>query len=416
MHKYYHKLVDITDYYLDACVFSFSLPTQEMKYLKYKNVPSSYISNPLIFCRDWYRKLIIYLEKELSIISKSDHPNDWWFRDGIRFHNDKHHNLHIYLDGSFFIGQTMKSNTKQMFQFFIFINDQINKQFRNIREWDKIEFPRLKVSQLHISENLYHSKYKNGFKDKVILASKSVKNAMKIKNQPATTFEFLSDKDKYTPNLETGFSVGTTGSAICTVYNKETDPNKHHSIIRFGTDKFYRREFKLYRKKLRSTISHERYVEQVYSALNNTNKLKNIIKSCRTSVDIILKDDDALYTCFHDESIKNIKVIKKLISQGKKVFHRKIKYCQFNTKIAHKDIHKQLWNPSAMLKGTIESSHFDNMPIKEQLALLSMIAQRTALFVKEKPYYIDTIPIDIDNKFKYLQATIDEFVDNFQLQ
>lgn len=291
--KLFHKHIDIKDnsYFLDYVQLYFKLPIEDLKVLDGFNLED---------CRIWLK---FTSENISNMISRSN-------IQGVRVIQDKlHYGIKFYFEGQFFNGANIKQDIARLKKYTQKYYNEIlhhqynpnsweinNKQFLN--HFCGMEFPKFYVSRFDLAQNCYKKFYIDGLKNNNwdTYCNSSIE---KSKNCVDTIF---NDRRSQT---QTGYTVGNPKYVTCKVYDKMYDKEEFsldHALNRFGTYKFWRREWRIQKKKIKSLkINH---LEE-FLLLKNTQVQKYVIASIRKSVDIVMKNDSVSYTIFHFTHIDN---------------------------------------------------------------------------------------------------------------
>lgn len=313
--KLFHKHINLTEnpYFLDYVQLYFKLPIEELKPLEGFNLED---------CRIWLK---FTSENISNYISRSD-------IQGVRIIQDKlHYGIKFYFEGQFFNGSNIKEDIARLKKYTQKYYNEILYHQYTPNSWEinnkvflnhlcEIEFPKFYVSRFDIAQNCYKKFYIDGLHNNNwdTYCNTSIE---KSKNCIDTIF---NDRQS---QKQTGYVVGNPKYVTCKVYDKMYDKEEFsldHALSRFKTYKFWRREWRIQKKKIKSLkINH---LEE-FLLLKNTQVQKYIIASVRKSVDIVLKNDSTSYTIFHfthidkntwtslkDDSINLTKRVKLLIS------------------------------------------------------------------------------------------------------
>ena len=172
-----------------------------------------------------------------------------------------------------------------------------------------VKFPHLYISRFDMSENLYFKYYPNGFeKDYEVYSNQTMKNNKNCMNHP-----WMETSN----NSQTGHTFGVLDFVKLTVYSKIHDVTEgayDKANQRFGTEKFYRREYQVRKRKIKSMgLNH---YENFLKLIDDIELMKYTMVSLRKTCDIVLHDDNTLYWAFHQSqtSAKNIAKMAKDVS------------------------------------------------------------------------------------------------------
>ena len=329
--KLFHKHIDLKDnpYFLDYVQLYFKLPIEDLKPLEGFNLED---------CKIWLK---FTTNNIANNISRSN-------IQGVRVSLDSlHYGIKFYFSGHFFKGQNIKEDILHFKKYSQkYFNEILEHQY-NPNSWEinnkkflnhlcGIEFPKFFVSRFDIAQNCYKKYYPKGLKNNNwdTFCHSAIENTPKCKDHT-----WRNRKD----NVDTGYMVGNPKYVTCEVYDKLYDDNEgahEHALYRFGTYKFWRREWKIRKKKIKSLKMN--HIEE-FLLLKNTQVQKHVIASVRKSVDVVMADDNTTYNIFHfrdidrdvwqslkDDSINLSKRVKLLISgrynKRKAISDRKVCY------------------------------------------------------------------------------------------
>ena len=349
-YKYYHKIVHTDTYFLDGLYLNWALPSKQLYNLQYTKTSREFIKHkiptwnkfkkhydylpspstfdsldPYNFVKTFLSFCKVTLESELNIISKNQNIQDTHFLEslikfknikkefgngftqGIRIYIGKNHNLKIYFDGKFFKHTSLQKDLNQVQEVATLIDTLLSTFIFNIPEWE-IDKPRFTIFQLHLAENLYKERklgrqYYGEVTRKNALYPASTKMKQQIlkdaKSKPGP-WEIPKEFNPLGNEIVSGFNNGIKGKLYVNVYDKErdTESGRRHAIMRFGTDKFWRREFQIGTKKLESVKI--KFLAEFLVQMRCNHFLANVIRKCRISVDIIVNGDSKKYLRFHD--------------------------------------------------------------------------------------------------------------------
>ena len=417
INKFYHKIVNPHKYFIDGLYINYALPSTLLKDLKYSFHSRDYVEhkvfefNKLEQCNllvPYPSKLEIekhpywFLLKFLSFVKQSllgdlnDIKNNINHQDlrnvlasyalkrekkysvnsqGIRMGIGKHHNLQIQFDGKFFRHNTLSKDLKQIKSVGTRLHEIFAMHFLQIPEWNHVDVPRPTIYQLHIAENLISKKYQK-LNRKIPLYPNSKKFEDKIKSKPQVKQGAYVD---ITTQSITGFTHGFKGSYLVTVYNKslDTPEAQKHSIERFGRSDYWRREFQIGTKKLRSCGI--RYFAEFLRDFKKEQFRSLVIRNIRKTADICVFGDSKLYLKFHDRSLK-------LSARDKLNANNPLKYNSWKLDIKTMKVSNIKWNPYKNIVGNLNSHHSKTLTTEELLkinikSILVMLQNRRGAFV-----------------------------------
>lgn len=296
-HKYNNTLVE--KYFLDYVQLYFAIPLDDLKKINGYN---------LFDLNLW---LMTTRAKLMSVINKMDNS-------GIIIDVDqKHYGLKFKFSGRFFIHNNYKADliylkkyTDKLFTKIIecqydpiiydlpkfFHTDDKSlwhyRQQKFLRELCSVEFPKFYVSRIDIAQNLTFKNYPNGLKNN----NWDTYTHKTLEDNPNCIDTVFRDRKSGTT---TGYAVGNPKYLLCKVYNKEYDKHEfaqEHALKRFKTYKFYRREWRISKPKIKALqLNH---LEDFFD-LGETKNFHFLLKSIRKSVDIVTYNDNVLYAMFH---------------------------------------------------------------------------------------------------------------------
>ena len=362
--KLYHKHINLKDnfYFLDYVQLYFKLPLEDLKLLEGYNLED---------CRIWLRKTAIDIFDQIT-------RNNI---EGIRIGAPRqpadliNYGIKIYFEGSFFEGQNIKQDVLKLKKWANRIQTQIiesqytpnswNIQSRKfLNEFCTMKFPPLYVSRVDLSQNLMHSDYPKGLHNNSF-DTYLHRGMMKSKDCVDITYKDVSS------GTVTGHTVGNKKHVSCNVYNKVYDDKGHtHALQRFKTINFWRREWRVQKRKIKSmkfNLLSEFYL------LVDTDFQKQFIRGIRSSVDIVLADDKSNYNIFHfthldrdlyhsikDDTIRMSEKVKYMLSECHKT----------NKPISERKV--ALWDGVANVLGIVKNykdrwSHDDWVKILKEL-------------------------------------------------
>ena len=305
INKGFHKFINSSSnpYFLDYVQLYFQLPLDELKQIPGYNTHDLKI---------WIQTTTKNLQKSLNIHSSQ----------GIDIYPDLIHlGIKIHFRGHFFIHSNYKDDLIYLKKFtdILFnqiLKDQYNPVIYNLPKFFKsedykkwyyhqqsflenlcsIEFQNFYVSRLDIAQNLYFKHYKDG---------------LKYDNWDTFTHHTLASnpncidavfQDTKT-GIVTGYSIGNPKYLILKIYNKEYDKAEfaqQNALERFGTYKFYRREWTINKMKLKGLKL--RNLDNLL-LMKNTHIFHYVLTTIRKSVDVVMKNDPAFYCLFHFKNI-----------------------------------------------------------------------------------------------------------------
>ncbi len=293
--KLYHRFVDLKSipYFLDYAQLYFRLPIDQLEEIDGFNLKD---------CKTWLNSTAFFIHDQVSRNKiqgiRIGNPTKKYYADLINY------GIKIYFEGSFFKGKKLKDDIIKLEKWMSDIQTQIIEcqynpnmwlinETKFIRNLVKVKFPELYLSRLDVSQNLYFDQFPNGLeKNPYKFAHNGSKKSPDFKN---ITFE---DEDS---TQKTATSVGNRKHIMCSVYNKKYDQDGHVSALdRFKTINFWRREWKIGKRKLKSmrfNLSSQLLQLKKYRAQ------KLFIASMRSAVDIVMHDDKSPYTIFHHTHI-----------------------------------------------------------------------------------------------------------------
>ena len=450
-YKYYHKIIKHDSYYIDAVYLNWALPSRQLRNLQYSDDSENYIShnkfkkNPLtgnfiptpypsIDYADPYSFLKKFLsfvkqdiEKCLSIFSHENNiaqsqlldwlekihrmPKNWSKPEpvqGLRITLDSHHNILFQFDGKFFKEKTFQKDVKKFKDVASIINRMLEFHIYNIAEWrDTIDNPRITIYQMHLAENLLFKKYKSGFNFKPkIVGSKRFKDSVRARPQiKQGSWTIPCELNPLGKEIISGYSYGIPGRLKVTIYDKSLDEEgRQHSIERFGTDQYFRREFQIGRKKLEACKI--KFLDNFFVQIKCNHFKSNIIRKIRMTTDILMKNDKPFYTRFHDQndrlSLRDQKKLKNPLRFSKVSFTRmKI------DSVDEKELEKQVFNPYKYIVGNLNSKNSKNILPEElldicmQSIILMLKNTRTGYYLNAKTTVNSHVEgIDLINKLK----------------
>ncbi len=374
--KYYHKAVYLNSYYFDYLELNWQMP-QDINLTIKKDIVHSH----LIHAQELIQS---YIDSVFS-------DNNSYYNGGLTIRKSGQQ-LIFKFGGTFFRHTHYSKDWDYFYNLFTNIQGLLFEYWSNEPDLFRYDYPRFKISQIHISENLYHSKYKHKLNRKNISMFASSKVIKSMANKKGGAEYFLpSLKNSDTPPTITGYSIGGTGSAICTLYDKSLEPNRHHSIERFGTDRFYRREFKVYRKKLNSWLKNKRTPEHMnrllkpfkegakQPILNNFSRenFAKLIRSIRVSVDILHKDDIPKYTIFHEKYLTSIKQFSNWLKNNKEWKHTKhpLLMTGMERQVPNELVKQTAWNPTKMVCGILNSDKAENITNENWRTIITTVTE-----------------------------------------
>tara|TARA_X000001036_G_scaffold430058_2_gene462186 strand:- start:1212 stop:2396 length:1185 start_codon:yes stop_codon:yes gene_type:complete len=342
--KLFHKHIDLKSnpYFLDYVQIYLKIPTEDLKPLPGFNFQD---------IKTWNKWAVDLINNEISREGKYH---------GIRLQSDLlHHGIRIYFEGQFFIGDNITQDIAHLKNYINDIKSRIqfcqyspnswqinNREFLN--NFCSAELNHYYISRFDLAQNCYSKLYPEGLKhdnyDTYIHKA--------ISKSPNCVD--ISYRDNLS-QLQTGYAVGNPKFLTCKVYSKRFDTNKgalDHALKRFKTYEFWRREWRVQKKKIKSMkINH---LEE-FLLLKNKHIQKEIISSIRKSVDVVLKNDSTSYNIFHfthidrdlwtslkDDSLNLSKRVKLLIS-GRQAQRKAIS-----------DRKNVFWNGASAVHGTIK--------------------------------------------------------------
>jgi len=330
--KLYHKHVNLKEnpYFLDQVQLYFKLPIEDLKLVEGFNLED---------CRIWLKKTAFDIFDQISRndiqgirIGRPGHPADLVYY-GIR----------IIFDGSFFEGQNINQDVLKLKKWTDKIQTQIiecqytpnswNIQSRKfLNEFTTVKFPQFYVSSVDLSQNLYFKDYPRGLNNNSF-DTFIHRGMMKSKDCVDITYKDISS------GTVTGHTVGNKKHVSCNVYSKMYDDKGHaHALDRFKTINFWRREWRIQKRKIKSMKFN---ILSEFMLLTDTEIQKQFIRGVRSSVDIVLSDDSTNYNIFHfthldtdlyksigDDAIRMSKKVKYILSQchktNKPISERKV--------------------------------------------------------------------------------------------
>ena len=275
----YHKHINLHNnkYFFDFIQLYFPIPQDDLKERNIYDIPQ--INN-------WLNMTYKDLEQSLRHI-----PN---YNEGIQFYSDiKFKGIKIYFSGKFFIHQNYKDDLTRFKKFAdIFYRIILNNTYK-VHEWKPIEFPEFYISQVHLAENLYFKNYP----DKLENNNYDIYGHGHLVNNKNCEDKIWRDMSSHT---QTGHACGVKDFVYLTVYDKRYK-EPEHSLERFKTFQFYRREWKIQKKKLKSL--HLNHYEDFLLLKNNVQLFKHFVSSIRKTLDLVLKNDSTEYCIFHFQDI-----------------------------------------------------------------------------------------------------------------
>jgi len=399
--KYYHKAVYLSSYYFDYIELNWQIPVDF----------NAIYSKEIIHSHLFHLKDVIEKYTEL-LFSDSNTP----YLEGLNI-NKSGQQLVFKFGGTFFRHTHYTKDWDFFYNLYTNIKGLLLQEWENDSDLARWSFPQFKISQIHISENLYRSKYKKSLAPEYVypLTSKVVSDSMekqkggKLFFIPKKAESFSKFQSSYKSNKQikkmqkleigdaiTGYTVGTTGSAICTLYDKSIEGGRHKALERFGTDTFYRREFKVYRKKLNSWLQKRRTPEHMDKLIRpfkhssntiaesyNSYKLKEfslenfskLIRTIRVSVDILHENDPPKYTIFHEKYLTSIEQFHNWFKNKKQWKHTKhpILMTGMERRIKPSLLKETVFNPTKMVIGLLKPKNTENINSDEWRHIINAV-------------------------------------------
>ena len=313
--KLFHKHIDLKDnlYFLDYVQLYFKLPIEDLKPLEGFNLED---------CKIWLKFTANNISNDISRSNVQ----------GVRVLQDKlHYGIKFYFEGKFFRGINIREDITRLKKYTQkYFNEILHHQY-NPNSWEinnkkflnhlcGIEFPKFFVSRFDIAQNCYKKYYTKGLENNN-WDTYCHSGIEKSRNCVDTIFNDRRSQK------QTGYTCGNPKYVTCKIYDKMYDKEEFaldHALMRFGTYKFWRREWRIQKKKIKSLkINH---IEE-FLLLKNTQVQKHVIASIRKTIDIVMANDSTSYNIFHfthidrdvwqslkDDSINLSKRVKLLIS------------------------------------------------------------------------------------------------------
>jgi len=461
-YKYYHKIVQHDTYFLDGLYINWALPSKQLYNLQYSKTSREFIahkvptwnkykkhydflpspstfdsSDPYSFVKVFLSFCKTTIESELNIISKNQNIKDTHFLEslikfknikkefgsgftrGVRIHIGKNHNLKIYFDGKFFKHDSLKKDLNQVQEVATLIDIALSTFIFNIPEW-KIDKPRFTIFQLHLAENLYKER-KLGRqyygevtrKNALYPASKKMKEQiLKDSRSKPGSWEIPKEFNPLGTEIVSGFNNGIKGKLYVSCYDKQQDTaeGRRHALIRFGTDKFWRREFQIGTKKLESV--KVKFLGEFLVQMRCSHFLSNIIRKCRISVDIIVNGDSKKYLRFHDKMEYLSKKDKRDIENPLRFHNKKFTRMKIDT-IGHDQLSVKPYNPYSNITGLLKNH--GNKLLPNQIIHICQMAIAQVLQNSRSEYDHSPNNSTLNNHMEGLELikNLEKFMSNF---
>lgn len=181
-----------------------------------------------------------------------------------------------------------------------FHDEKIVTDHKFLQNLCSIQFPRIYISRFDLSENLYYKDYPDGLMNN----NYDIYSHGHMQNNKNCENNIWMDSSSH---IQTGHAFGVRKHLRVTVYAKNHDKGENsiqNAIDRFGSYKFWRREYQVAKKKIKSmNLNHYDDFLLMLDKKKGTKIFKFMVTSIRKTLDIVLKNDLPVFACFHYNNI-----------------------------------------------------------------------------------------------------------------